>query len=129
MSKQGISPIQAGLKCVCPKCGEGALFAGFLKMAPSCECCGMDFSNEDAGDGPASVIISLVGILVVFPALLVEAAFRPPIWVHLLMWLPLATLLTLLFLRPFKAMWFAIMFRNNVHISKTPDESKSGDLI
>ena len=123
MSKRGISPVTAGLKCVCPKCGEGALFNGYLKLADQCECCGMDFRYEDAGDGPASVIILLVGILVVFPALLVEAAFHPPIWVHAVLWLPLATVLTLILLRPFKAFWFALMYRNNVHESNKP---KSG---
>ncbi|PHS21930.1 MAG: hypothetical protein COA84_14310 [Robiginitomaculum sp.] len=114
MDKANISPISAGLKCVCPRCGEGALFNGYLKLADECPCCGMDYRYEDAGDGPASVVILFVGVLVVFPALLVEVAFKPPIWVHMLLWLPLATLLTLAVLRPFKAFWFAVMYRNNV---------------
>lgn len=121
MSKSGISPIQAGLKCVCPKCGKGALFDGYLKIAPACAYCSMDFSYEDAGDGPASVVILLVGIMVVFPALMVEIAFQPPLWVQGLLWLPLATALTLVFLRPFKAFWFAVMYRNNVHESNKPN--------
>ncbi len=114
MNNPGISPIIAGLKGVCPQCGKGVLFNGYLKLADECECCGLDYRNEDVGDGPASLMILLVGTLVVFPALLVEVAFKPPIWVHALLWLPLTTVLTLGFLRPFKAFWFALMFRNNV---------------
>ncbi len=114
MSRSGISPVSAGIKCVCPQCGEGALFNGYLKIANECECCGLNFRNQDAGDGPASVVILLVGILVVFPALLLEVAVKPPLWVHALLWLPLATLFTLSILRPFKAFWFALMYRNNV---------------
>ena len=29
----GVSPIKAGLRCKCPRCGRGALYAGFLEVA------------------------------------------------------------------------------------------------
>jgi len=127
MNKANISPISAGVRCVCPRCGEGALFNGYLKLADECECCGLDYRYEDAGDGPASVVILLVGILVVFPALLVEVAFKPPLWVHVILWLPLATALTLAVLRPFKAFWFALMYRNNVVQGRTGAEEPTDD--
>ena len=44
-------PIISGLTCRCPRCGKGKLFSGFLKMAPSCEACGLDFSFADPADG------------------------------------------------------------------------------
>jgi uncharacterized protein (DUF983 family) len=127
MNKANILPISAGVKCVCPRCGEGALFKGYLKLADGCECCGLDYRYEDAGDGPASVVILLVGILVVFPALLVEVAFKPPMWVHIVLWLPLATILTLAVLRPFKAFWFALMYRNNVVQGRAGTEEPTDD--
>ncbi len=127
MNQANISPISAGVRCVCPKCGEGALFQGYLKLADECECCGLDYRYEDAGDGPASVVILLVGILVVFPALLVEVAFKPPLWVHIVLWLPLATILTLAVLRPFKAFWFALMYRNNVVQGRTGSAGPTDD--
>jgi uncharacterized protein (DUF983 family) len=36
------NPLLAGLAGRCPNCGEGFLFEGFLKVAPTCEACGYD---------------------------------------------------------------------------------------
>ena len=52
MSDSLISPFAAGLACRCPRCGEGQLFSGFLKVAPVCESCGLDLKFSDSGDGP-----------------------------------------------------------------------------
>ena len=51
------TPIRAGLKCCCPRCGEGKLFQGFLKLAPACDRCGLDYGFADPADGPAVAII------------------------------------------------------------------------
>jgi len=50
--------IHAGLRCRCPRCGKGKLFAGFLTLQPRCEVCGLDYGFADSGDGPAVFIIS-----------------------------------------------------------------------
>src|SRR5438067_2441 len=44
------SPVVAGLRGCCPRCGKGKLFAGFLALAPRCEHCGLDFSFADSAD-------------------------------------------------------------------------------
>ena len=48
----------------------------------------------------------------VFAALFVDLAYRPPIWVHLVLWLPLTVALCLLFLRPFKGVLVALQFHH-----------------
>ncbi|MBL4596364.1 MAG: DUF983 domain-containing protein [Robiginitomaculum sp.] len=105
------SPVLRGLLGTCPACGNGALFAGYLQFADHCTSCQLDFSANDAGDGPAVLVMTLVGFLVVFPALLVELAFGPPVWVHALLWLPFSTILVLAFLRPFRGLWFGLMLK------------------
>ena len=45
-------------------------------------------------------------------ALVFEVALRPPIWLHMVVWLPLAAALTLLLLRPFKGVLIALQFHN-----------------
>lgn len=107
----GHSPIWRGFIGHCPACGEGALFAGYLKFAEKCNLCSYDFSAEDTGDGPAVLVISIVGFLVVFPALMVELVFTPPIWVHAMLWLPFSTLLVLVLLRPFRGFWYGLMLK------------------
>ncbi len=50
------------------------------------------------------------GFLVLGLALYVEIAYEPPIWLHLLMWLPLAVIVCLALLRPMKGLAVALQF-------------------
>ena len=59
-------------------------------------------------------IILIVGFIVVFAALFVEIAFHPPIWLHLVLWLPLAALLCLGLLRPAKGLMIAAAMRGRL---------------
>src|SRR5260370_37054807 len=77
---------RAALGCRCPRCGEGRLFAGLLTVRPACPSCGLDFSAEDAGDGPAVFLIFFLGpVLVGLPAL-AELEPAPPIWLAQPVW-------------------------------------------
>jgi uncharacterized protein (DUF983 family) len=76
-------------------------------LRPTCETCGLDFGFADSGDGPAIFIMLIVGFIVVGGALTVEVLYRPPIWMHLLLWLPLTLVLALGLLRPLKGLMIA----------------------
>ncbi len=108
----GINPVLAGLACRCPNCGEGPLFSGFLKVSDRCEACGMDLSAADSGDGPAVFIILIVGAIVGFGAMVTEIVFHPPVWLHMIIWLPLTAILCLALLRPFKGVMLAMQFHH-----------------
>jgi len=107
-----LSPFMTGLACRCPRCGRGRIFSGFLKIADRCPVCGLDLGGEDAGDGPAVFIILFMGALVVALALLTEAWFSPPYWVHLVLWGPLILIGSLLLMRPFKGIMVALQYRH-----------------
>ena len=107
-----VNPLLAGLTGRCPNCGEGPLFEGFLKVSPTCEACGFDLAKADSGDGPAVFIILIAGFVVAFAALFTEIAFHPPVWVHLVVWLPLTVILCLALLRPMKGLMLAAQFAN-----------------
>ncbi len=96
-----------GLACRCPRCGEGRLYAGFLKLRPACAACGLDYAFIDAGDGPAIFIIMIAGFIVVGSALVVEIKYQPPFWVHAALWGPLILATTLLPLRAMKSLLIA----------------------
>jgi uncharacterized protein (DUF983 family) len=113
-----VSLVYAALGCRCPRCGEGKLFTGLLTVRPACPSCGLDFSAEDAGDGPAVFVIFFLGLIVVGLAALVEIKFAPPIWVHLLLWTPLIVVGAILLLRPFKAGLIALQYRH--YLLRTP---------
>jgi uncharacterized protein (DUF983 family) len=106
------NPFLAGLAGRCPNCGQGRLFEGFLKVTPQCASCGFDLSSADSGDGPVVFILLFVGMIVVFSMMIVEFTIHPPIWVQLITWLPLAVILTLAVLRPFKGVLIALQFHN-----------------
>jgi uncharacterized protein (DUF983 family) len=102
--------IRRGLSGRCPRCGQGALFAGFLTVAPRCTSCGLDFAFADSADGPAFFVMSFAGFVVVAAALLVEVVYQPPYWMHALLWVPLILVMTLLPLRPAKGLLIALQF-------------------
>lgn len=105
-------PFRTGLSGHCPRCGEGRLFKGFLATRPACSNCGLSFDFADSGDGPAVFVIMLVGFVIVGLVLWVELAFMPPIWLHLVIWLPLTAILALSVLRPLKGLMIALQYRN-----------------
>lgn len=109
------SPFAAGLSGRCPRCGRGRLFQGFLSVAPRCEACGLDLSVQDSGDGPAAFIILIVGFAVVGAALIVEVEYGWPVWLHLLVWLPLTVAGCLVLMRPFKGILIALQYRHRRH--------------
>ena len=106
------TPIAAGLRGLCPRCGKGHLFKGYLSLNPRCEVCGLDFAFADTGDGPAFFVMSFVGIVVVALALWVEFAYAPPIWLHLVLWFTLTAVLSLVLVRPSKGVMVALQYHH-----------------
>jgi uncharacterized protein (DUF983 family) len=82
-----------------------------VRFAPRCDACGLDFSSFNVCDGPAAFLIFIVGTITVVGALVVDGAFSPPWWVHLV-WLPVAAGLTVGGLRFSKAMLLALEYRH-----------------
>ena len=107
-----ISPVSVGVAGRCPRCGDGPLFAGFINVAPRCEVCGLDYGFADAGDGPAVFVILIAGFLVVGLAVVVEFVWRPPYWLHAILWIPLVLAVTLGLLRPLKGLLVALQFHH-----------------
>ena len=108
-----LSPFLTGLTCRCPRCGKGQLFAGFLTPVKACAVCGLDFAFAENSDGPAIFIIFIAGGIIMAGALIVNAAFKPPAFVHLLLWIPATIVLCLALLRPFKATIIALQYRHD----------------
>ena len=107
------SAITTGLLCRCPRCGNGKLFDGYLKLAPRCDACMLDYGFADSGDGPAIFVIFLVAPLVIALALVVSALFNPPPYVHLMLWIPATLVFSLILLPPFKGVLLALQYRND----------------
>jgi uncharacterized protein (DUF983 family) len=88
------------------------LFSGYLKLAPGCAACGLDYAMFDAGDGPAVFVILIVGAVAAGGALFVEFTFHPPYWVHAVLWLPLVLVLSFTLLRLIKSLLLVLQYRH-----------------
>ena len=107
-----VSPLLVGLSGRCPRCGKGPLFRGFIALAPRCKVCGLDYSFADSGDGPAVFIALIGGFIVLGAALWTEIVYEPPLWLHMVLFLPLTIIVCLGLLRPFKGVLIALQYRN-----------------
>ncbi len=97
-----LSPLTTGLAAKCPRCGRGKLFDGYLTVAKSCRNCGLSFAFADSGDGAAWFVMLFVSVVGVGSILGVEIAYSPPLWVHLLLAVPILIAMPLILLRPVK---------------------------
>jgi uncharacterized protein (DUF983 family) len=105
------SPLVAAVAGECPECGSRTLFAGWLRFAHRCRTCGLNFDGFNVGDGPAAFLILIVGAIVTTGAITLELAAEPPWWVHLV-WIPVATGLTIFGLRLGKAWLLAQEYKH-----------------
>lgn len=115
------STLRAAFLGLCPRCGKGKLFAGYLTVALRCSACGLGYADFDAGDGPAVFVILIVGAIVAGGALLVEVHFSPPYWVHAVIWLPLIFILTFSLLRLMKAFLLVQQYKHQAHEGQRSD--------
>jgi uncharacterized protein (DUF983 family) len=99
----------------CPACGIGAMFRRYLKVADACPRCVEEPHHQRADDAPAYFTIVIVGHIVVSLVLAVEMAYRPPVWLHMAMWLPLTVILTLLFLPSVKGALVGLQWALRMH--------------
>jgi len=119
-----VDPVKSGLTGHCPRCGEGKLFDGFLTVAPCCRVCGLDYSFADSGDGPAAFVILIIGFIVIGLALWMEVNYSPPLWVHFILWVPLAIILSLLAMRSIKGILINLQFRNKASQGRLDDDNE-----
>lgn len=81
-------PLDAALKGLCPRCGAPRLFAGPIAFADRCRACGLDFTAFNVGDGPAAILTLVLGALIVGAAVTIQLTLDPPVWLQILLWVP-----------------------------------------
>lgn len=110
------SLIAKGIACRCPKCGQGALFKGFITLVDHCSVCHLPLAKNDNGDGPAVFLIFILGFCMVPPAIIIAMRVDWPLWVHGLLWGTLILGATLGMLRPAKALTMQLQYKNRPEI-------------
>lgn len=107
--------LRRGFSKLCPRCGAGRIFSGYVKVRPGCDRCTLDLSPQQADDAPAYFTIVIVGHVVVPAMLMVEQGYAPPLFVHYALWLPLAFVMTLWLLPRVKGVLIALQWARAMH--------------
>lgn len=118
-----VSIADSAFKGACPRCGARTLFSGWAKFAERCPTCALDYSSFNVGDGPAAFLTLIVGTIIVVLSIWLELGASPPVWVHLLIWPPLTTLLVILSLRWAKGALLALEYRNAAREGRLKDRA------
>ena len=111
-NSSSISPIKAGVRAACPRCGRGKLYKSLLVPADRCSACDLDYSFIDSGDGPAVIVIFFLGLVIMGLAAFVESIFQPPLWMHAIIWTPVVIFACIWSLRFAKAMMIALQYQS-----------------
>jgi uncharacterized protein (DUF983 family) len=97
-----LPPVQTGVRGLCPRCGRGHLFEGFLTLRPSCEVCGLDYSFADPADGPAFFVICFACVPTLLLSVWLEVAHQASIWIQIFITGPFLIATCIAPLRPIK---------------------------
>lgn len=121
-----VDPVQTALKSACPRCGQGRLYDGLLKPAKRCMNCGLDYSFEDAGDGPTVFVMLIVGFVVVGSAIYAEFVWQVPLWFHFIVWPPILFGFGIWVLRFTKSLLIVLQYKNDAHEARLVKSDGSG---
>lgn len=115
-----LSSIWRGFKRTCPHCGTGHIFKGYLKLSDQCNNCAAPTGEIRADDLPPYVTILIVGHIIVPLLLLVEALYRPDLWLQMVFWPSLTLVMTLAVLPFIKGAAVGLMW----HLKLKGDEQR-----
>ncbi len=111
--------LRCGWKGLCPRCGEGKMFASWLKLNTKCDVCDLDYRFAAPDDGPAFFSQCIVAFPLLFVVVWLEVAYHPPFWVHLIFSVPLMLAGCILPLRPIKGWLVASQYVNKAQEAGT----------
>lgn len=107
--------MRRGFRCRCPNCGEGKLFRSFVKPVDHCSVCNESYTAQRADDLPAYLTIAIIGHFVIAGCMVLEGAVDIPLWLHMLIWVPITILLSLLLLQPIKGATIGLQWALFMH--------------
>ena len=107
--------MRRGVMRRCPRCAEGRILKGYLKVRDNCPSCGEAFHQHRADDGPAYLTILLVGHLMAPFIHIVFTRFRPDPLFMALLFSGVCVALSLFLLPRLKGMIVGIQWARRMH--------------
>jgi uncharacterized protein (DUF983 family) len=113
--------LMRGFKRMCPCCGRGKMFAGYLTPRETCAACGLAFEPLRADDAPAYFTVFLVGHIVISGVLITEQVWHPAMWAQFL-WVPVAAAMMFGFLPVIKGAVMGAIYSSRAGEHRHPAE-------
>lgn len=119
--------IGLGLACKCPRCGQGKLYRKYLKVAETCDHCGLKLSEARADDFPPYIAIFIVGHVLV--GYMLHAEMSGPVDPMFYVWtmIPLSIILPLVMLPSIKGAVVGLQWAMGMYGFGEPDASRHPD--
>lgn len=122
MTARPLGPaIRHGLSGRCPSCGQGKLFARFLKPARACDHCGIALDGHQADDFPSYIVILLLGHIIVPTMIEVNILFSIPLGWQTAIWPSLTAILAIALIQPVKGGVIAYQWARRMHGFARPE--------
>lgn len=110
--------MRGAIRGECPRCSAITMFvggfpAGWVRFAPRCDKCGLNYDQFNVGDGPAAFLTLIIGTIITGLAIWFDLAVDPPFWVHVILWVPLTIVMVLGGLRIAKGLLLTIEYHRD----------------
>lgn len=99
-----------GLCKRCPRCGHGSLVVQYLKPTSGCPECGEAYDSIRTDDFAPWLTVLMLGHLLMPAAVSLERLVHPPLWVHLVVWVPLGIEMVIVLLPRAKGLALGLMW-------------------
>lgn len=111
LARPGFWPIlRRALQRRCPNCGQGKLFASYLKQVEHCAACGERYAHIRSDDAAPWLTILVVGHIVIPLVIFTEKRVSWPEWESMTVWPGLTLVLALLILPYSKAIFLSAIW-------------------
>ena len=119
------SAMWRGCVGLCPVCGVGRLFAGWLRVSPVCAVCAAPLGDIRADDAPPYFTIFIVAHLVIGLFVVLDRNFDLSVATEMMIFVPATLLLTLVLMRPVKGATVGMMLK--LGFMKPSDSPEKGN--
>jgi len=120
-----IAAMLRGARGLCPNCGQGRLFAGWLRVRPFCACCHAPVGEIRADDAPPYFTVFIVAHVVIAGQVALERFALLSVATEMAIFLPGTLALVVILIRPVKGATVGLMMK--LGMMKPHAESRAGE--
>lgn len=104
-----------GIRCRCPRCGEGHIFRKWLKPVDACPQCALDLTGQRADDFPAYIAMFVTGHLLAPVLILLAGDYDLSPLAVMAIIIPLAVVMMVALLQPSKGAVIGLQWWHGMH--------------